>query len=304
MMARRSRISETDPLGNTWTRAYDAMSRVTRITNHALQLAATDLEYEVTRVKSPVLGRDLNPMGRGDGTYYCNGGNIMGGSVAIRAAKPRSIGEIVSGYGNNVNNRELHPIDLVERIIRARLLCPLEIVTCPVYETGREDPCEGMDTADVKVFCCDCMPVLCPECGDCSPTIGCRHVKLPGFEQYCGDRQRDFCKDEPTSPCPSYGSLGLGRSAFCWSYYRKHGGNPYRQVTPKELCNTCGAMQGSGENPCPGSKLRECQNECDRRHNKWFQASLWAACWECCRHEHNLCTQDYAVNCACGGYSY
>jgi len=106
MMARRSRISETDPLGNTWTRAYDAMSRVTRITNHALSLAATDLEYEVTRVKSPVLGRDLNPLGRGDGTYYCNGGNAtLSSSVAVRSAKPRLTGESAIGFGSSVNNQ-------------------------------------------------------------------------------------------------------------------------------------------------------------------------------------------------------
>jgi len=78
---------------------------VTRITDHALQLAATDLEYEVTRVKSPVLGRDLNPMGRGDGTYYANGGNAAGGSTAIRAAKPRLVGESSPGCGTSVNNQ-------------------------------------------------------------------------------------------------------------------------------------------------------------------------------------------------------
>jgi len=79
---------------------------VTRITDHALQLAATDLEYEVTRVKSPVLGRDLNPMGRGDGTYYANGGNFApSGSVALRGAMPRSVGERAFGFGNDVNNQ-------------------------------------------------------------------------------------------------------------------------------------------------------------------------------------------------------
>jgi hypothetical protein len=74
--------------------------------NHALQLAATDLEYEVTRVKSPVLGRDLNPMGRGDGTYYANGGNSSGGSIAVRGAKPSFTGNRSYGYGNDVNNDE------------------------------------------------------------------------------------------------------------------------------------------------------------------------------------------------------
>jgi len=69
------------------------------------KLAATDLEYEVTRVKSPVLGRDLNPMGRGDGTYYCNGGNdVASASVAITRAKAPLVGEVTTGFGNSVNN--------------------------------------------------------------------------------------------------------------------------------------------------------------------------------------------------------
>jgi len=74
--------------------------------NHALQLAATDLEYEVTRVKSPVLGRDLNPMGRGDGTYYAQG------AFAIYEAKAEFVGEITSGFGNSVCNGEAVPTAL------------------------------------------------------------------------------------------------------------------------------------------------------------------------------------------------
>ena len=70
------------------------------------KLAATDLEYEVTRVKSPVLGRDLNPMGRGDGIYYANGGNAaLSSSVAVRSAKPRLTGESAIGFGSSVNNQ-------------------------------------------------------------------------------------------------------------------------------------------------------------------------------------------------------
>jgi len=76
-------------------------------TNHALQLGATDLEYEVTRVKSPVIGRDMNPMGRGDGAYYCNGGNSAGASIAIRGAKPSFMGEVTSGLGIGKNNVSL-----------------------------------------------------------------------------------------------------------------------------------------------------------------------------------------------------
>jgi len=97
--------------GQTWTlpAAYnitlDADRASSAATNHALQLGATDLEYEVTRVKSPIIGRDMNPMGRGDGTYYPNGGNSAGGSVAIYAAKPPFAGERAFGFGSSMNNQ-------------------------------------------------------------------------------------------------------------------------------------------------------------------------------------------------------
>jgi len=73
-------------------------------TNHALQLGATDLEYEGTRVKSPVLGRDLNPLGRGDGVYYCNGGNAVGRKFFIDEAKPWFSLPERQGFGNSMNN--------------------------------------------------------------------------------------------------------------------------------------------------------------------------------------------------------
>jgi len=150
------------------------------------KLAATDLEYEVTRVKSPVLGRDLNPMGRGDGTYYCNGGNLApSGSIAIMGARPSLVGEIAYGFGSAVNNRELPSWEWLNRIMRAQMFCPLYIVTCPTYLGSMDDPCEGMDTSDPWVLCCLCMPAMCGECPPCSPTRGCCHVKLRGFGQYC-----------------------------------------------------------------------------------------------------------------------
>ena len=76
-------------------------------TIYALQLAATDQEYEVTRVKSPVLGRDMNPMGRGDGYYYPNGGNaVADGSIVVCDAKSMwTEGHIRSGFASSVNNQ-------------------------------------------------------------------------------------------------------------------------------------------------------------------------------------------------------
>ena len=101
---RVSAAANLSELFSAYSITLDADRASSAATNHALSLAATDLEYEVTRVKSPVLGRDLNPFGRGDGTYYCNGGNTAGGSLAIAGAKPWFIGDSALGYGNSVNN--------------------------------------------------------------------------------------------------------------------------------------------------------------------------------------------------------
>ena len=106
----RVAIGIPSELFNAYNITLDADRASSAATNHALQLGATDLEYEVTRVKSPVIGRDMNPMGRGDGTYYANGGNLPShSSLAIRHAKPSFVGERACGYGSSVNNGEDSP---------------------------------------------------------------------------------------------------------------------------------------------------------------------------------------------------
>ncbi len=68
-----------------------------------LAILATDLEFEGSRVKTPVLGRDMNPMGRGDGTYYAQG------AMGIAGARAAFVGEITAGFGNSVCNGEAVP---------------------------------------------------------------------------------------------------------------------------------------------------------------------------------------------------
>jgi len=100
----RVAIGIPSELFNAYNITLDADRASSAATSHALQLGATDLEYEVTRVKSPVIGRDMNPMGRGDGTYYCNGGNASGGSIQVRELKPKFAGRYSTGVGNGVNH--------------------------------------------------------------------------------------------------------------------------------------------------------------------------------------------------------
>jgi len=172
------------------------------------KLAATDLEYEVTRVKSPVLGRDLNPMGRGDGTYYCNGGNLaVSGSLAIRGVKPVFVGVKTFGYGNDVNNY-LSNDQLSQRVERAQGECGLEIATCPTLfgQWFREDACENLNLDSTYVFCCICLPATCPEgnAKDCHWITGCViTAKRPEWYELCGRYPDDcagWCRDEARQP--------------------------------------------------------------------------------------------------------
>jgi hypothetical protein len=65
-----------------------------------LEYAGLALVYEGNRVKSALLGRDLNPLGRGDGGFYFSGAVKFS---AVSAGSLRSWNVMV-GTGNSVNN--------------------------------------------------------------------------------------------------------------------------------------------------------------------------------------------------------
>jgi hypothetical protein len=77
----------------------------------SLEIAGVSLLYEGTRVKSYLLGRDLNPMGRGDGALYAEGMFSAGNT------RPISINLSYVGIGNSISNLVLpyggrfYPID-------------------------------------------------------------------------------------------------------------------------------------------------------------------------------------------------
>ena len=176
-------------LFSAYSTTLDADRSALPVTDHALMLARTDLEYEVTRVKSPVLGRDLNPFGRGDGTYYPNGGNFMAGSLRVMWAKPFLVGRVASGYGSSINN--LYPWDPWYKLLNIlEAWCHVLILTCPSFLWfPPEDPCEGMDLQDPWVACCECLPLMCPDCEGvpCDPLKGCCiWIKYPEYYAFCG----------------------------------------------------------------------------------------------------------------------
>ena len=69
----------------------------------SLEIAGVSLLYEGTRVKSYLLGRDLNPMGRGDGSLYAEGMFSAGNT------RPRPNSKSIGGKGNSVNNSYCPP---------------------------------------------------------------------------------------------------------------------------------------------------------------------------------------------------
>jgi len=64
-----------------------------------LELSGVNLMYEGTRVKSWLVGRDLNPAGRGDGSHYALGDFSIGSIRPVPTTTP------VGGWGNSVNNQ-------------------------------------------------------------------------------------------------------------------------------------------------------------------------------------------------------
>ncbi len=275
-------------LFSAYNLTLDADRASSAATSSALSLAATDLEYEVTRVKSPVLGRDLNPMGRGDGTYYCNGGNLApSGSIAIMGARPSLVGEIAYGFGSAVNNRELPSWEWLNRIMRAQMFCPLYIVTCPTYLGSMDDPCEGMDTSDPWVLCCLCMPAMCGECPPCSPTRGCCHVKLPGFGTYCAtppppwdcDKIREQCNLVKGLYYTIYEKAGCGIIGKPYMYRGRDSGN--RMWTQQG----CKALERAFRDPGPPPPWEH------PGFGKWCGDAYWAYGYgnSLCRHEAECC---------------
>jgi len=69
----------------------------------ALELSGVNLMYEGTRVKSWLIGRDMNPAGRGDGSHYALGDFEIGSVRPVPTSTP------VRGRGNSVNNSYCPP---------------------------------------------------------------------------------------------------------------------------------------------------------------------------------------------------
>ena len=59
--------------------------------------------YEGTRVKTWILGRDVNPGGRGDGAMYAHGAFKSG------LLRPVPSSTAIGGFGNSVNNQDMGP---------------------------------------------------------------------------------------------------------------------------------------------------------------------------------------------------
>ena len=197
-VGQRGAAGSRSELFSAYNAALDADRCALPARYESLMLAQTDLQYEGTRVKNPVIGRDLNPMGRGDGAYYADGGNISGGSLAVRALKPLALSHVRAGYGSSVNNTIKWPP-------REDLFEPVNV--CPAPQFDRY---------------CDCIRcVVCP-----SLTSGPPWWSLMGLDCCEVIRRvagRDFCR-----PCTGWGYCGWEWDFFC-SFLRKH-----PEVRPKE----------------------------------------------------------------------
>ncbi|MCD6283410.1 hypothetical protein J7J84_07435 [bacterium] len=214
----RVAIGIPSELFNAYNITLDADRASSAATNYALQLGATDLEYEVTRVKSPVIGRDMNPMGRGDGTYYANGGNYAdSANVVISGAKPVFTGEAATGFGSGVNNtyspeecQKLRNEQL--RRLEEDPACKKEIgldpTVCCITECGVGLP-DGKEKDRLRrsCDCCCCLAKGCPPClyplpPECILCCVGGYIGPGGVACECTDTsQGDPCDKEPGWDC-------------------------------------------------------------------------------------------------------
>jgi len=280
-----------------------------------LAILATDLEFEGSRVKSPILGRDFNPMGRGDGVYYANGGNYAdSANVVISGAKPVFTGEAATGFGSGVNNtyspeecQKLRNEQL--RRLEEDPACKKEIGldpnVCCITECGVGLP-DGKekDRRRRSCDCCCCLAKGCPPClyplpPECILCCVGGITGEGGKACDCTDTsQGDPCASHPCDYAPNT-PCDLKANWLCdWLYYRRKDAVKYQMPSCRTLCKTCGYMFGSGETPCPKWRLSNCQLQC-QKYNRILQVFVWALCMECCRVQHNYCVREVAVDCAC-----
>jgi len=173
----RVAIGIPSELFNAYNITLDADRSAFSYRYYALSLASTDLEYEGNRVKSPVIGRDMNPLGRGNGAYYPNGGNTAGGSIAINGAKPAFYGQTRCGYGTSINNQGVgggggggdewkgdQECDAPRPGDKCGRYCCVQVCTCPTLVLPPPKP------------------PLDPNCPDCCDQVeNCAQTGGPGF---------------------------------------------------------------------------------------------------------------------------
>jgi hypothetical protein len=200
------------------------------------------------RVTSESIGRDLNPLGRGDGMAYVGGGQNIGGSaqnlgpICPKLPKART----VSGTGNSVNNLIGGSNDCVG-------CCQYQIVG-PGISLGLWDPClEAINKVQSPQGCgspCDqiqCHKAICEMmvCLPGHPSPG--RFWLPNKEDqqsrcHCGDPDWTGCKEcdggSPTKRdlCPSCNTGIVSAnllSLLGGSLVRVTSGNPVRTTKKK-----------------------------------------------------------------------
>ena len=172
----------------------------------SLEIAGVSLLYEGTRVKSYLLGRDLNPMGRGDGNYYPHG------AFGIGNVRPIPTTSIVSGFGNSINNGcggsnkpcdllafEYKPQEVAPKSQEAPLISP----SYGKYLVGPDEGCTGINWNDFW-YGCDIYNQMYP---DRHYQFECRYIAFVNCT-FCNCWDQSLPYDPPPIPLPPAGGHG------------------------------------------------------------------------------------------------
>ena len=132
----------------------------------------------------------------------------------MTGAKAYAVGRMTLGYGNSVNNQGLGgPFYWTALFLYFEAYCKVLVVLCPSFRlVPLEEICADMDLNDPRVMCCDCLPLVCPDCKEhgCSPDTGCcTSYWSPEWYAYCGMKppKKPWDCDHIEAACKRIGSL-------------------------------------------------------------------------------------------------
>ncbi|MEP0815472.1 MAG: hypothetical protein HRF49_12535 [bacterium] len=252
----------------------------------ALEISGTNLMYEGTRVKTWIIGRDVNPGGRGNGVHFAHGMFTCG-----TTRSPATV-YLLAGWGNSINNGndpELSGCDLYTQdgMCKPGFKGTLKSCCCKDYGEGLDAALE-MCTSGCGCCCagvCTEIP-MCPKfTKNPNPEM---HKKLLKTDKdyaygYC-DNLKCGASDAPCLPCGSDAAMGCC-SDYCSSLQERFGppeapgGGGTGGGGTGGACGGCGSPMGGGFGSYGRYDMAPGPDPCDTIFQNYTMEELATKCF-------------------------